>query len=616
MEVYSRNGLVEIITYKDRSPRGEKLYILCRNLANKIDKVIVTAAKDSNIPLNAILPLQFSFEFLHTKMRFNVNFKFQGNAVYKEFLKYKNAIGFIEENPQDPKVTETRLIDYISNALQYVSRKDSSVEDNIRYKEFATKGLVPGNFQVNFRNLKKDLGLIGNLTWMVCESLGEIDTDEVIEKEIEQGAPSVPASGYKYEPYKYSSSPNTKFDYFVNLKAPLNDRNDINRGWTRLLKENLEKTSVMINKLMNLTAEKKVLFGLACTSDLVGKATLYLYVPTLDTLVRELPSDRVINTVKIDENTDYLQALATLVKMEPNELVKSVRNFSSFNILMTIILKPYEFFNINSSLKKDKKYYESPYAILKDQFENFFKYHTKCYELELKVDEGTIFRNISFKNSIRNVNVSLGKYRLHTMLEINNNLQFSIGFDFTSDKCKLGDMLDKARIVSILECIRGFTAITNRIGNLKEDEKFLPKLRVYFNNTKDLSKSDNIITYVGSNNVNNFVIKTINILDNTVKEPKINLDQINLAFETFVAINLMSEEFYISLNNSDPAKVLGSFMLEKKDEIEEKLAKVYINAARMDDRLAKEFVLDSLSNRLHNVCLSKIDFYRNKAVLK
>ena len=78
----------------------------------------------------------------------------------------------------------------------------------------------------------------------------------------------------------------------------------------------------------------------------------------------------------------------------------------------------------------------------------------------------------------------------------------------------------------------------------------------------------------------------------------------------------MSEEFYISLNNSDPAKVLGSFMLEKKDEIEEKLAKVYSNAARMDDRLAKEFVLDSLSNRLHNVCLSKIDFYRNKAVLK
>ena len=614
MEVYSRNGLVEIITYKDRSPRGETLYILCRNLANKIDKVIVGTAKDSNIPLNVILPLQFSFEFLHKKMRFNVNFKFQGSAVYKQFIGFDKTIAFMGENSQDPNIEETRLIDYISNTLQYVSRKDSSVEDNIRYKEFA-KGLVRGNFQVNFRNLKKDLQLIGSLTGMVCQSLDEIDTDEVVEKEIQQDAPSFPVSGYKYEPYKCSSTPNTKFDYFANLKAPLNDRKDINRGWVRLLKDNLEKSSILINKLMNLTANTPVLFGLACTSDLVGKATLHLYVPTLDTLVRDLPSDRVINTVKIDENTDYVQALATLVKIESKDILKEVKDFSSFNILLDIILKPYSFFNINKRLKSDKKYYNSPYADLKNQFELAFKTSAEAHEAKLNITTGLLSKDLNFKSSIRTDRLPEGKYRLHSMIEI-NNLQFSLGFDFSSEKHKLSDIIDEARISSILECIRGFLALTLRIERLKDIKKFKPKMRVYFNNSKDLTKPDDITIYVGSDSIKSFTIRTVNVLDNSVKEPKISASQIDIAFEVFMATALMDDKLRNSLIESDFIEYLNAYLLENKDAVKAELQKVYDSTVKMAVAPAKGYILDSLSNRLHGICLSKIDFYRNKAVLK
>jgi predicted house-cleaning noncanonical NTP pyrophosphatase (MazG superfamily) len=614
MEVYSKNGLVEIITNKDRSPKGETLYTLCRNLANKIDKVIVSAAKDTNIPLNSILPLQFSFEFLHKKMRFNLNFKFQGNAVYKQFIGFDKAIAFMGENSQDPKIEEPRLIDYISNSLQYISRKDSSVEDNIRYKEF-TKGLLRGNFQVNFRNLKKDLELINNLAGMVCQSLEEIDTDEVVEKEIKQDAPCFPISGFKYSPYKCYSNINTKFEYFANLKAPLNDRNDINQGWVRLLKENLEKSSILINKLMNSTAKEKVLFGLGCTVDLVGKASLHLYIPTLDKSVKEFPSDRIIKSVKIDENSDYVQTLASLLKMETKEFLKDVKDFSSFNILLDIILKPYSFFNINKRLSTDKKFYDSPYADLKNQFELAFKSSAQMHEEKLNITTGLLSKDLHFKTSIRTDKLPVGKYRLHSMIEI-NNLQFSLGFDFSSERHHISDIIDESRISSILECIRGFLAITLRIERLKDVKKFKPKMRVYFNNTKDISKQDNIIIYIGSDSIKSFTIRTINVLDNSVKEPKIGLNQIDTAFEVFMAAVLMDDELRNSLIESDFAEYLNSYILENEDAIKTELQKVYDSTVKMDVESTKGYILDSLSNRLHGICVSKIDFYRNKAVLK
>jgi hypothetical protein len=615
MEVYSKNGLVEIITYKDRSPKGEALYILCRNLANKIDKMIVTTAKDSNINLNSILPLQFSFDFLTRKMRFNLLFKFQGEAVFKQFLGYDNTIAFMGGNPSDIDVHHLCLVDYISNALQYVSRKDSAVEDNIRYKEF-TKGLVRGNFQVNFRNLKKDLELIRNLTVMVWEALQDIDTDEVTEKELAQDAPSFPISGFKYEPYKCKSIPNTKFEYFANLKAPLNDRGDINQGWIRLLKTNFEKSSQLINKLMNATTDKKILFGLGVNVDLVGKASLSIYVSPMGKYATGAHVlEKSISKVDIVENSDYVQVLADLIRVDTSVILKEISDFSALNILLDIILKPYSFFTINKRLHDDKKYYKSPYADLKNQFELAFKTSAKDHEEKLGITTGLLSKDMSFKNSIRTDKLPAGKYRLHSLIET-NNLQFSLGFDFTSEAHKLSDIIDENRVNAILECIRGFLAITIRIDKLHPVTKFKPKMRIYLGNSKDLTKPDDILIYIGSDSITGFNIRSINVLDNKVKNPKIHISQIEMAFKVFAAATLMDDDLRNSLIESDFSEYTNSYLLENSDEIDKKLFDIYEETVKMAVAPAKGFILDSLSNRLHNVCLSKIDFYRNKDFLK
>lgn len=94
------------------------------------------------------------------------------------------------------------------------------------------------------------------------------------------------------------------------------------------------------------------------------------------------------------------------------------------------------------------------------------------------------------------------------------------------------------------------------------------------------------------------------------------MSQIEMAFKVFAAATLMDDDLRNSLIESDFSEYTNSYLLEHSDEIDKKLFDVYEETVKMAVAPAKGFILDSLCTRLHNVCLSKIDFYCNKTVLK